>query len=114
MSSLKYYEISGEVGKIQTKIKLTFDENGEEVSVHEEILAVEPNRYFRFSIDNEVLSGFGEFRLEPKDSATLVTYKNDTQGKNLFWRSMLAIFRTTIEEKNQTDFEKLKVYIEKK
>ncbi len=114
MANLKSIEmLHGKPGEVGTKFRLTFEENGDHVFVEEEIIAVEPNKYLKFSMDNKVLEGFGEFKLAAKDSTTSVTYINNVRGKNIFWKSILALARSTIIERTQNDFDRFKAIIEK-
>lgn len=111
----KIETISGNRGEIGNKFRLTFDENGEEVVVNEELLALIEKEKFAFSIDNDVLNGTGEFTFKAVDSnRTELIYHNESEGKGLFWKSLLFLSRQQIIQRNQNNFSSLKSFIESK
>lgn len=113
MTGFKKMEtLSGHPGEVGSKYRFIFSEGGKEVIVEEEVTAVKENELFAFSMENDFLKGTGEFHFLEKDGKTEITYINDTTGRNIIFKSMLAIFRSNIMERNKTDFEKLKTIIE--
>ena len=115
MTGFKRMEtLSGKPGEVGSKYRFVFEEGDEEIIVDEEILVMKENEAFAFSMENEMLTGRGEFRFKDKNGSTEITYINDTAGRNIILKSVLAIFRSSIKERNQKDFEKLKAMIESK
>lgn len=113
MTGFKKMEtLSGKPGEVGSKYRFIFAEGEEDVIVEEEVIAVKENELFAFSIENDFLQGTGEFRFADKNGKTEVTYVNDTKGKNIIYKSMLALFRSGIIERNKKDFERLKLLIE--
>ncbi len=115
MTGFKRMEtLSGKPGEVGSKYRLVFAEGDKDVIVDEEVIAMKENELFIFSMDNDFLSGTGEFRFAENNGKTTVTYINDTAGKNIVYKSVLALFRSDIMERNKKDFEKLKTIIESK
>lgn len=115
MTGFKRMEtLSGKPGEVGSKYRLVFAEGDKDVIVDEEVIALEENELFIFSMANDFLSGTGEFRFAENNGKTTVTYINDTAGKNIVYKSLLALFRSDIMERNKKDFEKLKTIIESK
>lgn len=115
MTGFKRMEtLSGKPGEVGSKYRLVFAEGDKDVIVDEEVIAMKENELFIFSMDNDFLSGTGEFRFTENNGKTTVTYINDTAGKNIVYKSVLALFRSDIMERNKKDFEKLKTIIESK
>ncbi|MBL7995576.1 SRPBCC family protein [bacterium] len=113
MTGFKRVEtLSGKPGEVGSKYRLVFAEGDGDVIVDEEVIAVKENELFIFSMENDFLSGTGEFRFAEKEGKTEITYINDTAGKNIIYKTMLALFRSNIMERNTKDFEKLKLLIE--
>ena len=115
MTGFKRMEtLSGKPGEVGSKYRLVFAEGDKDVIVDEEVIALEENELFIFSMAIDFLSGTGEFRFAENNGKTTVTYINDTAGKNIVYKSLLALFRSDIMERNKKDFEKLKTIIESK
>lgn len=115
MTGFKRMEtLSGKPGEVGSKYRLVFAEGDKDVIVDEEVIAMKENELFIFSMDNDFLSGTGEFRFIENNGKTTVTYINDTAGKNIVYKSMLALFRSDIMERNKKDFDKLRTIIESK
>jgi uncharacterized membrane protein len=115
MTGFKRVEtLSGKPGEVGSKYRLVFEEGDKEIIVDEEILVMKENEAFAFSMENEALTGRGEFRFKDKNGSTEIIYINDTAGPNIILKSVLALFRSNIMERNKKDFEKLKAIIESK
>lgn len=115
MTGFKRMEtLSGKPGEVGSKYRLVFAEGDKEVIVDEEVIARKENELFVFSVENDFLTGTGEFRFADNNGKTTVTYLNDTKGKNIVYKSLLALFRSNIMDRNRNDFEKLKTLIESK
>ena len=115
MTGFKRMEtLSGKPGEVGSKYQLVFAEGDKDVIVDEEVIALKENELFIFSMANDFLSGTGEFRFAENNGKTTVTYINDTAGKNIVYKSLLALFRSDIMERNKKDFEKIKTIIESK
>ncbi|MBX7150937.1 SRPBCC family protein [bacterium] len=111
----KIENVSGNPGEVGSKFRLTFDENGEEVYVDEELLVLAEKEKFAFSMDNEVLNGKGEFTFKAIDSnRTEMIYHNESEGKGLFWKSLLFLAQQQIIERNQNNFSAFKNFSESK
>lgn len=113
MTGFKKMEtLSGKPGEVGSKYRFVFAEGDKDVIVDEEVIAMKENEVFAFSMENDFLNGTGEFRFAEKDGKTEITYINDTAGRNIIYKTMLALFRSNIMERNNRDFEKLKSLIE--
>ena len=72
-----------------------------------------PLRQIQLSLDTDVLLADVEITFVPVDgNQTEITAFNKVVGKNLFWKSLLPLFKSTITEKSQAQYDKLKTMIE--
>ena len=113
MTGFKRMEtLSGKPGEVGSKYRFIFSEGDKDVIVNEEVIAMKENELFAFSMENDFLSGTGEFRFAENNGKTTVTYINNTKGRNIIYKSILALYRSSIMERNKKDFQKLKTIIE--
>ena len=114
ISSLESIEnISGAEREIGSKWKLTFDENGEKIEILETATAYEPNKRYAFDVETEPFLGNIDIRFTALDSMTTeIKAVSFMSGKNILWKSVLALSKSTIEERSQEQYETLKNVIE--
>ena len=108
----KINHVSGFPNEIGSKWALTIEENGEEMTMIEEITAYELDKLFAFKLDNDVLTTYVEIRFEDSGKGTAIIVKNRVIGKNMFFRSLFPLYTSYFKEMTQVDYEKLKNVIE--
>jgi hypothetical protein len=104
--------VSGFPNEVGSQWELTIEEDGEEISMLEELTAYELNKLFALKIDSEVLTTYVEIRFEEVDSGTEIIVSNRVIGKNIFFRSLFPLYKSYLAETTQADYEKLKSVIE--
>lgn len=105
--------VSGAPLEVGSKWKLIFDEGGRKIEVLEEMTAVDPNQRFAFNLDTEPFVGTVDIRFTAVDSATSKVEATSTvDGKNMMWKSILAMSKSTFESRAQEQYDLLKKVIE--
>jgi len=105
--------ISGQEFEVGSMWRLTFEQDGEVMVMTEEVTAYKENEVFAFTIDSDVLIADVEIRFIPLDSTrTKIVATSTSVGKNILWRSMLAIVKSDIIERDQENYNRLKQLIE--
>ena len=108
----KISHVSGFPNEVGSQWELTIEEDGEEISMLEELTAYELNKLFALKIDSEVLTTYVEIRFEEVDSGTEIIVSNRVIGKNIFSRSLFPLYKSYFAKTTQADYEKLKSVIE--
>ena len=108
----KISHVSGFPNEVGSQWELTIEEDGEEISMLEELTAYELNKLFALKIDSEVLTTYVEIRFEEVGSGTAIIVSNRVIGKNIFFRSLFPLYKSYLAETTQADYEKLKSVIE--
>lgn len=104
--------ISGNPGEVGSKYRLVFLEGDETIVMTEEMTAVQENELVAFKFDNDLMTGTFEVRFRGDESKTTIATINELQGKNIVWRSLLWLSKTTIRERAQANYARLKELIE--
>ena len=114
MPTLKSIEnVSGAPLEVGSKWKLTFEEEGETIELLEEMTAIDPNQRFAVTLDGEPFLGEVDIRFASIDSTTSEIRATTTMsGKNLVWKSMLALAIRMMASRSQEQYEALKKVIE--
>ncbi len=108
----KISHVSGFPNEVGSQWELTIVDNGEEMTMIEEVTAYELDRLFAFKLDNDVLTTYVEIRFEKVASGTAIVVKNRVIGKNIFFKSLFPLYKSYFEETTQVEYEKLKNVIE--
>ncbi len=105
--------ISGAPLEVGSKWKLIFEEEGETIEVLEEMTAIDANERFAFNLETEPFLGTVDIRFTAIDSATSeIKAVTTMDGKNLIWKSLLALSKSMMETRSQEQYEMLKKAIE--
>lgn len=109
----KIENVSGAPLEVGSKWKLIFDEEGETIEVLEEMTAIDTNERFAFNLDTEPFLGTVDIRFTAIDSTTSEIKATTTvDGKNMIWKSVMALSKTMMETRSQEQYEMLKKVIE--
>ena len=106
--------ISKEPGEVGSKYELIILENGEEMRLYETITAFDVNREFKMTVTNDVLDNYVEVTFTPDGDNTVIKASSYVDGKGLFWKSMLFVAKSVIQQTSDEQYEKLKELIEAK
>jgi hypothetical protein len=93
-------------------VKMTFEMNGREVVVTEEVLDFKWNSLFSFRLHHENMTIDCEYTFRAVDSNSEINSKLTVEGKNIIWRSLNVFLKGKMSRQTQGDLEKLKVVIE--
>ena len=114
ISGLQKIEItSGKKGEVGSTYRLTFLESGEEIVINELITAYEPNKRIAFDIDHEIMFGNTDIRLESRgeNKCELISV-SEMGGKGIFMKGLMAMGKSSVEARQQKDYNQLKTLIE--
>ncbi len=104
--------ISGEHLTVGTRSKLVFFDGGRREEMEETTTAVEPGKLYAFDSTMDMMSGSTTVRLAPNGTGTDLTFDSTYAGKNVLWRSALALMQSTVEKREAEDMGKLKALVE--
>lgn len=105
-------QVSGEPGKLGSKVKMAFVEEGQTIYATEEIINLIPRQQFDFVLEAEVLSTLVKVSFFPEGDQTRILAKSVVHGKNPIYRSMFVILKGTFAKQDQITYENLKAVIE--
>lgn len=108
----KISHVSGFPNEVGSKWELTVEDDGEEITMIEEITAYELDRLFAFKLDNDVLTTYVEISFEEVSAGTAIVVKSRVIGKNIFFKALFPLYESYFKETTQVDYEKLKNVIE--
>lgn len=114
LEGLKRIEMISEGGvKVGSKSLLVFEENGETMELTEVVTAFKENELYAFTLDADVMTANVEIRFVAKDSLnTEIIARTTSTGKNIMWRSILALAKSTFQQQDQDSYTRLKEVIE--
>ncbi|MCA9717473.1 MAG: SRPBCC family protein [Myxococcales bacterium] len=113
MTNLQRVEtIAGEPGMVGSQFRLVFDENGEEVVVSEMVTEVRKHEVYAFTIESDSVGGNAAVRFEDLGMRTRVTIRNELQGQNPVWQSLIVISQGFMRDRQLEQLNKLKQLIE--
>jgi len=110
LKSAKY--VSGMPNQIGSTYEMTFEENGEEIIMHEELTGFEVNRLYAFTLTNEALITKVKITFEEVNGKTKITSVSNVRGTNLLYRSLFPFMKFVFEAKDQEAYDNLKDLIE--
>ena len=111
-SFLTIENIGGKAREIGSKWKLTFNENGDTLEVFEEVTAYEPNERFAFNLGTHPFIGHVDIHFVSVDSTTEIKAITTVNGKNIAWKSLLALWKSAMKRRAQEQYDNLKRVIE--
>ncbi|MGH1364525.1 MAG: SRPBCC family protein [Calditrichia bacterium] len=93
--------------------RLYFNEDGRETIVEEKVTAYVPNERMAFTIDHEMMYNETDIRFNSLgDQQCEVISVSKTEGKGMFMKGLMALSKSSIVERQQADYDKLKALIE--
>lgn len=105
--------LDGEKGQVGSTYRLTFMEDGEEIIINEVITAFEPNKRMAFTIDHEIMFSNNEIRIEPRgENKSEFISVSEMGGKGLFMKGLMAMGQSSVADRQQEDYTRLKSLIE--
>jgi len=105
--------VDGGADAVGNTYRLYFNEDGRETIVEEKVTAFTPNERMAFTIDHEIMYNETDIRFKSLgDQQCEVVSVSKTGGKGIFMKGLMALGKSSIEERQQADYNKLKALIE--
>lgn len=104
--------ISGTPGEAGFEANYIFEERGKEVTFHEIITEVKPQKSFTFLMENSMLTMENTTRLQAQGNSTTITTDSQVKGKSFMMRLFMPLMKGSMRKRSQGDYEKLKGILE--
>ncbi len=99
-------------GKIGSKYRLRFDNNGSEIVMTETMTAFKESERFGFVLENEVMHSEVDVKLIDKGLVTEFVQKEKFHGQNVFWHSLFYWIESTMADNSKKNLDNFKKYAE--
>ena len=109
---VKVEYLRGEPNQVGSFYRLTFEEDGQQFLMTEEVTALVENDRFGMTLEADMMIAETLMTFRAVPQGTLIVSENTVRGKSAFWRSMLLLSRGEMQRRHQADLEKLKTLIE--
>lgn len=104
--------LRGEPEAVGAVYRLTFEEGGETVIFTEEITGMIENELVSVTLENSLLTLDVSTRFENEGDGTRIRTSNTVRPKGLFYRGLLRLRRSTMQNRQASDYERLRELIE--
>ncbi|MBV9214971.1 MAG: hypothetical protein JO053_02250 [Acidobacteria bacterium] len=105
-------QISGTPNEPGSRARVTVVRDGRETTFDTELIEIKPPEYTVNRLWNDMLTHDATVRLTEVDGKTRVVSDERLTGSNIFWRSIFAIFRSSIVSTSRKNFDGLKQAVE--
>jgi len=93
--------------------RMTIVQNGETMTVDEEVTLFSPDSLLMMRMGNEVLDSYLTIEFIQKDSAVTDIHQHTrVVGANPLWQSVLPLFKGTMRDANQANLERFRAMLE--
>lgn len=92
--------------------KLVMIHNGEEMEMLETVNTIVPGKQFSFTLENEMLVNEVDIHFKQQQDKTLIVSNNTVKPKGLFWRSLLPLFKFSMEGQTNYSYQQLANLVE--
>lgn len=106
--------LHGKEGKVGSKYRITFEEDGKEIFFIEEVTSIKENEEFSFKMHHESFSSENKIKFRRLSTQTEVLSKVRAKGNNLLWKLLLPLMKGEMQKRQEKDFIKLKNFVESK
>ncbi|MCB0278184.1 MAG: SRPBCC family protein [Calditrichaeota bacterium] len=105
--------VEGEPETVGSKFKFSFVQNGEHIEIVETITEFVKNHKYSIDIDAEPMIAHTEISFNAIDSnQTEIIADTEVNGKNMLWRSVLALSQSYFQENSDIQYQQLADLIE--
>lgn len=104
--------IEGMPSEVGSTYEMTFENDGEEIVLIEEITGFEVNQLVSFKLSNDILTTEVEITFEQVDGKTKITARNSVHGNNILFRSIFPFMKSGFQKRDQLAYDNLKKMIE--
>lgn len=111
---IKSFEVINEnPGKTGSTYKMVVENQGQEISMIEKVLAYVPNEKVTIFFDAENMLKTDDYNFNEKDGKTIVTLNSSCKSDSYIMACMFPYFKSTFQEQDQAYLNNFKAYIEK-
>ena len=103
-----YEQLSGTPDQPGSRARVTVMRGGRETIFDTQLIEIKPPEYAVTELTNDMLVHDATVHLTESGGKTTVVSDEKLAGKNAFWRSIFAIFRSQIVDTSRRNFEGLK------
>lgn len=99
-------------GKTGSVYKIVIDNQGQEITMTEKILAYVPNEKITIFFDAENMLKTDDYIFTDKNGTTTITLQSSCQSDSYIMACMFPYFKSTFKEQDQTYLNNFKAFIE--
>jgi len=110
---IKFEPVKGEPMTEGSQWKLFIAHNGQVYEMLETVNTIIPGEQFSFTIENDMATTEVDIFFQQQGEETIIQSKNITKGNGLFWRSLMPLFKGSMQEESMKSYEKLVKVIER-
>lgn len=104
--------ISGNEFEVGSKWKLVIEQGGEEMEMVETVTGFKENELFAFRLENDVMFVDVDITFDEQDGKTEIKAANLVEGRNILWKSLFAMMKSTMASSSQGMYDNLAKMIE--
>lgn len=105
--------LEGEPMEEGSRYRLTFDMEGEQVDIIEEVTKVSKNELFAFTLESDPLTSEVEIQFIPVDSTvTRIQASTLSEGNGMLWKPIITLSGSVMQQQSQLSYDKLKQLVE--
>lgn len=111
---VRFENVKGEPMTEGSQWKMILAQNGEELEMLETVKTIKPNEQFSFLLEHDIMETDVDVFFEVRDGKTVIRSINKVRGNGLFWRSLLPLMKSMMQNQASESYEKLATLIEEK
>lgn len=105
--------LEGEPMAEGSRYRLIFNMEGEEIAITEEVTEVREPELFAFTLESQPLTSQVEIKFTALDSSTTrVDAHTLSEGNGLFWKPIITLSGSVMQQQSQVSYDKLKALVE--
>jgi len=105
--------LEGEPMAEGSRYRLIFDMEGEEIAITEEVTEVREPELFAFTLESQPLTSQVEITFTALDSSTTrVDAHTLSEGNGMFWKPIITLSASVMQQQSQISYEQLKTLVE--
>ena len=96
-----------------SRFLIKFEQEGQHIEMIEVLKEIKENEKYIFDMETEVFDGRVEVYFEGDGNKTIIKVFTTIQGSNILYRSMFYLLKAGLQKQTQTNYDLLKLLIEK-
>ncbi len=109
---IRFDHVKGEPMTEGSQWKLVIAQQGEEIEMLETVKIIKPAEQFSFVLEHDIMQTEVDIYFEEHDGKTLIRSINTVKGNGLFWRSLLPLMKSMMENQSEYSYQQLADFIE--